>query len=193
MESRDNLHEHLADYDIHFFGDRDRYERWAQQKLGHCRRQRLGNAYAGILAKNPSHEGVRKTFDSSAHTKIAQVNLSSLYATEFAFGEAIEKLITGHKKILDLGCNIGHLTTWYARTDPDRHVTGVDFSLPCIHAARSKAKKLCLTNVEFQVADVETCRLSGTYDAIVESHCLKYVKDIRRVLSHPCWNPTASS
>ncbi len=184
MEPANNLQEHLANYHIHCFRDRHAYERWAEEQLGHRWRQRLGNAYAGIHARNPSHEDVRKTFDSSAHTKIAQVNLSGLYATEFAFGEAIEKLITGHKKILDLGCNIGHLTTWYARADRDRHVTGVDFSLPCVHAARSKAKKLCLPNVEFQVADVEACRLSGTYDAIVESHCLKYVKDIRRVLLH---------
>jgi 2-polyprenyl-3-methyl-5-hydroxy-6-metoxy-1,4-benzoquinol methylase len=184
MASTINLQEHLAGYDIHYFGDRRSFEKWAEQKLGHRWRQRLGNAYAGIHTRNLSHEDVRKTFDSSAHTKFAQVNLSSLYATEFALGEAIEKLITGRKRVLDLGCNIGHLTTWYARTDTERHVTGVDFSLPCIHAARSKAKKLCLTNVEFQLADIEACDLSGTYDAIVESNCLKYVKDIRKVLSH---------
>jgi len=184
MEPLPSLQEHLAGYNIHFFGDRQTYERWAEQQLGHRWRQRLGSAYAGIHARSLSREDVRKTFDCSSHTKIAQVNLSALYATQFAFGEAIDRLITGRMRVLDLGCNIGHLTTWYARTDPDRHVTGVDFSLSCIHAARSKAKKLCLTNVEFQVADVEACELSGTYDAIVESHCLKYVKDIRRVLSH---------
>jgi hypothetical protein len=41
-----------------------------------------------------------------------------------------------------------------------------------------------LTNVEFEVKDVEACKLSGTYDAIVETLCLKYVKDIGAVLRH---------
>jgi 2-polyprenyl-3-methyl-5-hydroxy-6-metoxy-1,4-benzoquinol methylase len=184
MELRAKLQEHLADYDIHCFGDRPTYERWAEQQLGHRWRQRLAATYGRLHAKSPSREAVRKIFDSTAHTNITCVNLSGMFATVLNVGEAITRLIAGRKRVLDLGCNIGHLTTWYARTDPDRRVTGVDFSSPCIHAARANARKRALTNVEFQAADVEACKLPGTYDAIVDSQCLTYVKDIRRVLCH---------
>jgi 2-polyprenyl-3-methyl-5-hydroxy-6-metoxy-1,4-benzoquinol methylase len=184
MEPPISLQEHLASYNIHGFGDRQTYEGWAEQQLGKRWRQRLGSAYAGIHKKNATHDDVRKAFDSSSQTKFAQINFSGLYATEFAFGEEISRLITGRKRVIDLGCNIGHLTTWYGRTEPDRHVLGVDFSISCVHAARAKAKKLCLTNVDFEVTDVEACELSGTYDAIVESHCLKYIKNMRKVLLH---------
>jgi 2-polyprenyl-3-methyl-5-hydroxy-6-metoxy-1,4-benzoquinol methylase len=184
MQPRHNLQEHLADYHIHCFRDRRTYESWAEEQLGHRWRQRLDAAYAGIHAPHRSREGVRKTFDSSAHSKIAQVNLSGLFAQEFHFGDAIGRLIEGRKRVLDLGCNIGHLTTWYARTDPDRHVIGVDFSLHCVLAARLKARKMGLTNVDFEVKDLEVCDLTGTYDAIVETLCLRYVKDIGAVLRH---------
>jgi 2-polyprenyl-3-methyl-5-hydroxy-6-metoxy-1,4-benzoquinol methylase len=97
--------------------------------LGHRWRQRLDAAYAGIHGPHRSRQDVRKTFDCSAHTKIAQVNLSGLFAQEYGLGDMIGRLIEGRKRVLDLGCNIGHLTTWYARIDPERHVTGVDFSL----------------------------------------------------------------
>jgi 2-polyprenyl-3-methyl-5-hydroxy-6-metoxy-1,4-benzoquinol methylase len=179
-----NLQAHLYDYDIHCFPDRHGFERWAKEQLGHRWRQRLDEAHADLRARNPSREAVRKTFDSTAHTSISRVNLSRLYAAELGVGDAITKLITGRKRVLDLGCNIGHLTTWYARIDPARHVTGIDFSLACVVAARQKALKMGLTNVEFEVKDIEACELSGTYDAIVETLCLKYVKDIEKVLRH---------
>jgi 2-polyprenyl-3-methyl-5-hydroxy-6-metoxy-1,4-benzoquinol methylase len=184
MEPRRNLQAHLAGYHIHPFRDQHTYERWAEQQLGQRWKQRLQDAYAGIHAKSPSHEGIRKTFDSSSHIKLAQVNLSCLYAQEFAFGDMIGRLIEGRKRVLDLGCNIGHLTTWYARIDPDRHVTGVDFSRPCILSARRMARKMRFTNVDFDVNDIEACDLTGRYDAIVETMCLKYIKDIGAVLRH---------
>jgi 2-polyprenyl-3-methyl-5-hydroxy-6-metoxy-1,4-benzoquinol methylase len=184
MEPRIRLQGHLAEYDIPCFGDRPTFEKWAEGQLGHHWRQRLATSYGRLLAKNPSSEDVRRTFDSTAHTRIAQVNLASLFAALLNVGEAITRLIAGRKGVLDLGCNIGHLTTWYARADPDRHVTGVDFSSPCIHAARSKAKELSLTNVDFEVKDIGACELSGSYDTIVESQCLRYVKDTQRVLRH---------
>jgi len=184
MEPLPSLQEHLTVYNIRCFGDQPAYESWAEQQLGHRWRQRLDAAYGCLHARSLSREDVRKTFDCSSHTKIAQVNLSGIFPTVFGVGDAIGKLIQDRKRVLDLGCNIGHLTTWYALTDADRHVTAVDFSPPCVHAARVKARKLGLTNVDFEVGDVEACDLTGTYDAVVESSCLKYVNDIGKVLRH---------
>jgi 2-polyprenyl-3-methyl-5-hydroxy-6-metoxy-1,4-benzoquinol methylase len=184
MQPATDLLQHLADYHIHRFRDRRAYERWAEQQLGPRWRQRLIAAYRGIDGRDRSRDDVRRAFDSSSHTKIAQVNLSSLFDQEFALGRTVSGLLQGRKKVLDLGCNIGHLTTWYARTEPDRHVVGVDFSLSCVVAARHMAAKLGLTNVEFEVNDIEALALAGTYDAIVETLCLKYVKDMGEVLNH---------
>jgi 2-polyprenyl-3-methyl-5-hydroxy-6-metoxy-1,4-benzoquinol methylase len=183
MELRTRLQEHLAEHDIPCFGERHNFERWAKEKLGHRWREKLHASYGRLNDKRLSREDVRKVFDS-CHTNITRVNLSGMFATVLNVGDAITRLITGRKRVLDLGCNIGHLTTWYARAEPARHVTGVDFSPSCIQVARSQARRLCLTNVEFQTADVEACKLPGTYDAIVDSQCLIYVKRIEKVLRH---------
>lgn len=177
-----SLQEHLARYNIRPFPTRHAYETWAEQQLGRRWRQRIDETFAPLVTGGATVHQVKKVYDTASHARIAAVNLSGIYGFTHNIGTLFEHLISGQKRVLDVGCNIGHLTTWYARADPTRQVTGVDFSPSAVFGARMKAKSLAIANVEFVNADIQSGELAGEYDAVVDSYCLKYLSDIQSVL-----------
>jgi len=58
------------------------------------------------------------------------------------------------KRILDVGCDIGITTCFYATLYPQATITGIDSCREAIKCAQKLAAKLHLTNVEFIEADV---------------------------------------
>src|SRR5689334_13551866 len=74
--------------------------------------------------------------------------------------------------VLDFGCGVGILTTFYARQCPDREFVGLDRSTVSIAAAEQKAGELGLANVHFGCMDAEIERLPGRYDLIIATHAL---------------------
>ena len=99
------------------------------------------------------------SFRSSIHSRLA------LYGEA---GEYISKQLAGRMNILDVGCDAGYLTTWYAHLDPQGTVLGIDSSKQAITLARRFADKFGITNVDFRNQDVTKNDLGGPYDAIVE-------------------------
>ncbi len=75
-------------------------------------------------------------------------------------------------RLLDFGCGVGILTTFYARRFPDREFVGLDRSSVSVAIAQQKATELGLANVRFNCVDAETEPLSGPYDLIVATHAL---------------------
>ena len=61
------------------------------------------------------------------------------------------------KKILDLGCDNGIVTCFYALLYPDAKVVGVDRSKNSIKCAQELAEKLGISNIEFHVTDLKKC------------------------------------
>ena len=74
--------------------------------------------------------------------------------------------------VLDYGCGVGILTTFYARHCPETQFVGIDRSPGSIAVAQSKATELGLTNVRFECRDVEVEALCGSYDLIIATHAL---------------------
>lgn len=59
------------------------------------------------------------------------------------------------KQIIDIGCDNGILTCFYAFMYPDAKVVGIDYIDESITCARNLAKKLALTNVSFENIKIE--------------------------------------
>ncbi|WP_414620671.1 class I SAM-dependent methyltransferase [Calothrix sp. CCY 0018] len=73
--------------------------------------------------------------------------------------------------VLDVGCGSGRALNSLAKTFPQSRFTGYDFSEEAITTAKSEAKKLGLTNIQFQIKDAATINESEydfitTFDAI---------------------------
>jgi cyclopropane fatty-acyl-phospholipid synthase-like methyltransferase len=59
--------------------------------------------------------------------------------------------------VLDLGCENGVLTCFYAILWPDEKVFGVKRSQAAVSAARELAKRLGLANVSFEQKGARSC------------------------------------
>jgi len=169
-EIRTTLHEHLAWWGLKRFTSDAGYFAWQRQQLSPVELNQLN---AQVERKR---EGDRRDeiafYDFTAQSKILPVLYSQRYEYYGEIGSRVGSHLGGAKRILDFGCGVGILTTFYARRFPDKQFVGVDRSPASIAVAQLKAKELGLGNVRFDCVDVETDPLSGTYDLIVATHAL---------------------
>ena len=78
--------------------------------------------------------------------------------------KAIKQLILEeHTKILDIGCGCGATTIEIAKMIPKGHVTGLDISIPMLDRAEKFASEMSLSNIDFQVKDVQTEEISSNH------------------------------
>ena len=73
------------------------------------------------------------------------------------------------ERILDIGCNMGYLTSWYARQNPAAHVMGIDLSPSCIDSAKRLAVKLGIANLRYAVPDGGHFTPDQLFDCIVDT------------------------
>ena len=90
-------------------------------------------------------------------------------------GEFVLEMLEG-ERILDVGCNMGYLTSWYARQNPAAEVLGIDLSPSCIESAQRQAVKLGIPNLRYAVAD--GCRFSPDqlFVSIVDTQGMIYAQ-----------------
>tara|TARA_Y100001978_G_scaffold34598_1_gene30477 strand:+ start:5114 stop:5959 length:846 start_codon:yes stop_codon:yes gene_type:complete len=93
--------------------------------------------------------------------------------------KAIEQLILEeHTKILDIGCGCGATTIEIAKMIPKGHVTGLDISIPMLDRAEKFASEMSLSNIDFQVKDVQTEEInSNHYDIAFSRFGVMFFED----------------
>lgn len=96
--------------------------------------------------------------------KNSSLDLSLAIASQFC-GDLYRKYLSWFARerypspstILDIGCESGILTCFYAMMYPTAHVFGLDHCPAAIQCAAELALKLNLTNVSFENSDIRTC------------------------------------
>ncbi|MGB0855989.1 MAG: methyltransferase domain-containing protein [Nitrosopumilus sp.] len=69
-------------------------------------------------------------------------------------------------KVLDVGCGSGGAINLMAKSFPNSHFTGYDFSSESIQNAKNEAQKLGINNVLFEKQDVSNFSKNGYFDII---------------------------
>lgn len=169
-EIRTTLHEHLAAWGLERFTSDADYFAWQRQQLSPAELNQL-NAQVERKRGGDRRDEVA-FYDLTAQSKILPILYSQRYEYYGEIGSRVASRLCGAKRILDFGCGVGILTTFYARRFPAKQFVGVDRSPASIAVAQLKAKELGLGNVRFDCVDVETEPLSGSYDLIVATHAL---------------------
>ena len=167
---RQLLREHLAWWGLrHFTSDRE-YFLWQRQQLSVEELNQL-NIRAERKCTGDSVDE-RAFYDLAAHPRVFPV----LYSQRYEYYEAIGLQAMSHlgkaQDILDFGCGLGILTTWYAFRFPDANVVVVDRSPASIAIAQQKAKDLGLRNLRFICLDLQTEPLAGSFDKVLATHAL---------------------
>jgi SAM-dependent methyltransferase len=169
-EIRTTLHEHLAWWGLKRFTSDTEYFSWQREKLSSADLNRLNQQVERKQTGDRQDEIA--FYDLTAQPHILPVLYSQRYEYYSEIGSRVASRIGKSKAILDFGCGVGILTTFYARQFPDRPFVGIDRSPASIAVAQQHAEKLGLTNLRFECVEIESGDLSGSYDLTIATHAL---------------------
>lgn len=164
------LRDHLAWWGLKHFTSDLEYFAWQRQRLSSEELTQLS-----ALAER-KREGDRRDeiafYDRTASPTIFPVLYSQRYEYYEAIGRRVCASLASGEIVLDFGCGLGILTTFYARQFPETTFIGLDRSRASIAVAQQKARKLGVDNIRFECVDAETDSLSGLYDLVIATHVL---------------------
>ncbi|HSN04173.1 MAG TPA: methyltransferase domain-containing protein [Nitrospira sp.] len=169
-EERTALEAHLARWGLrHVLSDAD-YFAWQRKTLSSADLNQLNRQVERKRSGDLRDEIA--FYDLTAQPHILPVLYSQRYEYYCGIGSRVAARINSANTVLDVGCGVGILTTFYARRYPEKQFVGIDRSPASIAAARQQAERLGLTNVCFRCEDVETAPQAAPYDLIVATHAL---------------------
>ena len=177
------IDEHLQKYGLRHFAQEPGYYAWRVRTLSPKQVQDLDNI-TSLVSRDPSPENIQAFNDFVARERITPIIQSMRADIIKQSGLQVDALLERRPAVLDVGCAAGYLATWYAFSDPRRHVTGVDFSGETIEYAREFAKQLDIKNVHFHSMDITQAVPDGLFDAIVGTHCFESFPDLRQVVGN---------
>ncbi|MEK7761248.1 MAG: methyltransferase domain-containing protein [Nitrospirota bacterium] len=167
---QDSLHAHLAQWGLRSFSSDADYFAWQRATLSAADLNRL-NAQVERKRSGARQDEIA-FYDLTAEPHILPVLYSQRYEYFREIGCRVLPRIGAATTVLDYGCGVGILTTFYARHCPETRFVGIDRSSRSIAVAQSKATELGLTNVRFECRDLEVEALRGSYDRIIATHAL---------------------
>lgn len=172
-EIRTTLHAleaHLAWWGLRQFTSDEAYFQWQRETLSS---ENLTTLHRQVEQKRHGSAADEIAFyDATAHPNILPVLYSQRYDYYLAIGLRVADRIGVARSILDVGCGVGILTTFYAKQHPDKTFVGIDRSPVSIVRAQERAQDLGLTNVRFDCLDLDRIVSNPSYDLILATHAL---------------------
>ena len=165
-----SLHSHLAWWGLRQFTSDAAYFQWQRETLTS---EDLTTLHRQVEQKRHGSSADEVAFyDATARLNILPVLYSQRYDYYLTIGPRVADRIGEARSILDVGCGVGILTTFYARQYPDKTFVGIDRSLASIARAHEQAEALGLTNVRFDCLDLDHRHPTRAYDLILATHAL---------------------
>ena len=165
-----SLHFHLAWWGLRQFTSDEAYFQWQREALSPTE---IAALHRQVEQKRGGSSADEVAFyDATAHSNILPVLYSQQYDYYLAIGTRVANRIDEARSILDVGCGVGILTTFYARQYPDKIFVGIDRSPDSIVRAQEQSKALGLTNVRFECLDLDHTAPTRSYDLILATHAL---------------------
>ncbi len=137
--------------------------------------EELATLHRHIEAKRQAIDGPAAEiafYDLTARPASVPALYSQRYEYYLEVGSLVARSLAGAPSVLDVGCGIGILTTFYARQCPDCRVVGIDRSPASIELARQRAQELGVTNVRFECLDLDQQALPNEFALVVATHAL---------------------
>jgi SAM-dependent methyltransferase len=165
-----SLHSHLAGWGLRQFTSDEAYFQW--------QRETLSPAEFTALHRNAEQKRSGSSvdevsfYDVAAHPNVLPVLYSQRYDYYLAIGSRVADLIGAARSILDVGCGVGILTTFYASRHPDKNFVGIDRSSASIARAQEQKKLFGLTNVRFECLDLDNTPPTRSAELILATHAL---------------------
>jgi len=165
------LTHHLESWGLRRFTDETSYYRWQQDVLTKDEIAEL-NQLAQARSGGDHQDADMSFYELAAQPKILPVLYSQRYDYFLEIGCATTDRIEPAQRVLDFGCGVGILTTFYALCFPHITFVGIDRSLNSITRARDEATKRRLSNVRFEHRHIPTDAISDSFDLIISTQTL---------------------
>ena len=165
------MEEHLSRWKLQRIESDEAYSRFQRQHLIPQELTRLSQLSARRRAGADAKSEVA-FYDFAAKAHIVPVLYSQHYDYYREIGPLIAERVGDAGRILDVGCGVGILTTFYAALDPNRQVVGIDRSPASLVQARKQAEMLGLKNLTFECLDYETADVPGPFELVITTHAL---------------------
>jgi SAM-dependent methyltransferase len=171
FEPNVHLIRYLQSWGLREFHHEASYYEWQRSILSGEELQALQRLIEG------RHGGRQAGYDIEFYDVLARPDLVPvLYSQRFHYfltvGSAVCRRISPADRVLDFGCGLGILTSFYAQQHPDIEFVGIDRSSRSIETARFEAEKRQLANIRFEVSHLPQHTISETYDLILSTHSL---------------------
>ncbi|MBI5776603.1 MAG: class I SAM-dependent methyltransferase [Nitrospirae bacterium] len=164
--------DHLARWGLRRFDAEAAYDQWQRTALKPDELTTLLRLSEQRRAPGAGAADEIAFYDYAAARRILPVLYSQRYEYYATVGSAVAERIGPARSVLDVGCGIGVLTTFYARQFPQCSFVGVDRSPASIAVAQEKAAALELTNVRFDCLDVDRASLPGSFERLIATQTL---------------------
>ncbi|MDT7041404.1 methyltransferase domain-containing protein [Candidatus Nitronereus thalassa] len=171
MSVEARLAEHLAKWGLREFFHEDDYYAWQRKSLPSQVLSRL-NDLSVKRQGGTDAEADCQFYDLASSSTILPILYSQRFNYFRAVGATISQYLKPGQTVLDFGCGVGILTTWYASLFPDCIFMGVDRSSQSIAVAQQQSQVFQLHNVSFQSAIIPLDDVPGTYDVIISTQAL---------------------
>ena len=165
------LHNHLQSWGLRQFAEEAAYYQWQKESLTHEQISKLNRFEQDRRSSVDSTADVR-FYDLAADPRILPVLYTQRYELYLVVGHVVTNRIQPARRVLDFGCGVGILTTFYAGCFPDIDFVGLDRSSASIAIAREQAEKRGLTNLQFEQCEIPKNSISGQFDLILSTHAL---------------------
>lgn len=167
LDQRIPLRKHLLK-----FGIRDQASRGSDghssEALDPRQLKRLEQLGRPLNKGRPRKADVLAFYELIASPRIASVVHSNKADAIRVTGEFVQQELEG-ESILDIGCNIGYLTSWYALQNPAAAVLGIDLSPSSIMLAGRYAARLGIGNLHYATVDGQRFSPDRPFDTIVDT------------------------
>jgi len=169
-----DIREHLAAWGLRSFPSENLYYEWQRQMVAPDLLRRLTD----LAEKRQGEDGFRwdqEFYDLASSSDLLPV----LYSQRFGYFEQVGIALARHlsrlpsgAEVLDAGCGVGILTTWYASLFPEVQFYGIDRSSASLLVAERQAASLHLVNLCFTTEDISQSRRPQTFDGIIATQSL---------------------
>jgi SAM-dependent methyltransferase len=170
--ARSGLVAHLHDWGLRHFTSDAAYFDWQRRAVAAEDLNRLHGCLAKKQAAGAGPLEEIAFYDATAEPSLIPALYSQRYEYYLAVGSRAAPRIPPATNVLDFGCGIGILTTFFACQYPDRQFVGIDRSPASIAYARRRAADLKLANVAFESIDLDREPGFGRYDLVIATHAL---------------------
>ncbi len=165
------LEAHLHSWGLKRFQDEAAYYQWQKDALSASDISSLQQLARYRQTPGDSSADIR-FYDLAATPAILPVLYSQRYDFFHAAGIAISSRLSSVERVLDFGCGVGILTTFWATMFPNITFVGIDRSSQSITMASQQALQRQLNNVLFECCQVPDEDMTGEFDCLVSTQAL---------------------